>query len=325
MNRQRLWLVGRLTLSAAALAAIAWRVDVAETWGVLRDAQLGYVAAGFALNGLGVALSTLLWRTFLLPPRPRFVVMLRAYFHGLFLNNLGLGTIIGDVSRVSVLRQHSATGGARSILAERFVSFASLIGLAAVGAIGWFAIEPLLAMLVLTLVFAVMVLFAVAMLFASHAADNSGLPASLRTAGRWLIDVRDDVTRDRPRFARALLLGCGVQATTIASTFMMFSAVGGGPGAWAVISLTPIVALAVLLPLSIQGIGVREATYVSIFGLASVAPSVALGAALLSYVSTVALSLLGAVSALHGFADVRRTEQQAQPAISAQPGDEIAA
>jgi hypothetical protein len=56
----------------------------------------------------------------------------------------------------------------------------------------------------------------------------------------------------------------------------------------------PLIALCVSLPVSIQGIGVREATYVALLGAVGVPAEVAVSASVLSFTLTVCVSMLGA-------------------------------
>jgi uncharacterized protein (TIRG00374 family) len=313
------WLfVARIVISVAALAAVIWKTDMGATWGAVRSADPLLVAAIVAFNLVGVVFSTALWRLFISSPRPVFRQLLGSYLRGLFLNNIGLGTIVGDASRAAdVGRSGGMSRAAASVAQERAVSIGSLFLLAAIGSVLSFEADSRLAGVVLVLSASGVVALCVAAFASRRLRDSTVMPGILRPAISWCADAMAGLTADRPRTLRAFSLGIAVHATTIAATFIALRAAGAHPALWQVASLTPMVAIAVLLPFSIQGIGVRETTYVYVFGLAGVAAPVALAAAALSFAATLLLSGVGGVLTFTGILHQHGTSREkATPSIA---------
>jgi hypothetical protein len=82
----------------------------------------------------------------------------------------------------------------------------------------------------------------------------------------------------------------------------------------AAIATVPVIALCVSLPFSVQGIGVRETAYVYVLGRAGVPEEIALSAAVLSFVLTVALSAAGGLAVA-----AREAERARRPSCGAIP------
>jgi uncharacterized membrane protein YbhN (UPF0104 family) len=175
-----------------------------------------------------------------------------------------------------------------------------LLLLASVGSVLSLEVDPRLAVVVLVLSASGVAALCVAVVASRGFRDSNVSPRILRPAMSWCADAMAGLTADRPRALRAFSLGIAVHATTIAATFIALRAAGAHPALWQVASLTPMVAIAVLLPFSIQGIGVRETTYVYMFGLAGVAAPVALAAAAVSFAATLMLSCVGGVLTFAG-------------------------
>jgi hypothetical protein len=62
----------------------------------------------------------------------------------------------------------------------------------------------------------------------------------------------------------------------------------------AVLAFTPVVAIAQVLPLSLNGLGIREGAFVLFLGPLGVAAGQAVAVGLIIYAMTLAISLLGA-------------------------------
>lgn len=315
-------LAARISASVGALAMIAWRVDLAATRDAIASAAPAWIVAAFALNLVAVALSTALWRRMTPAGALPFGRACRMYLAGIFHNNLGLGTTVGDTMRVAGMRDAGARthDAAASVLAERTLSFAALLAMASLGALAVAGAHPL---------------FAVAIWLASAGAVAAGcgvlaiaprLAASDRLSRRLptrvvslLRDVAAALTallRDPRRLSAGAALAVAVQACTVLATVCLLGAVSADGAMLAAAALVPPIALCVLLPVSIQGIGVRETTYVALLGMAGVASEQALAAAVLSYATTLAVSALGAaVIAADAVSAMRH--RRAAPAASA--------
>ncbi len=304
------WLLPvRVLASAGAVGAIVWRIDVGETWSVLRGASAPWVAAAFALNLLAVVLSTALWRTMTSGARPSFGRMCAMYLAGIFHNNVGLGTAVGDAMRIGGLRGRGArtTDAAASVLAERALSLGALLLLASCGAFVLMDEHLALAVAIWSIAALCGALALAFVLAGRRMAVASSLPKPVRAAANATNDAIESLLRDPRRLVTGAGFALMVQLCTVVATFALLRSIGADVSLGHALAVVPVIALFVLLPISVQGIGVRETTYVALFGAVGVAPELALAAALLSYATTLAVSALGgAVVASDALAAVRR-------------------
>lgn len=287
----------RILASIIALGAVAVRTDFGALIDIVGDANPAWIAGALVVNLVAVGGSIALWRMML--PRgeaPPAWFLLRAYFAGLFVNNVGLGTVLGDSLRSGELAQHMPVGRAVvSVFAERMLSLVALCALASVGAVYVAPAHPQLAVVVWGASISVLL----------------GLIAIYRLNARigraaWLPDVIRPSIAEAEAAVRALLqqparlaFGMGialcVQLCTVIATILVTRSLGASLPPWQALAVVPMIAFTVQLPVSVQGIGVREGAYILFLGLVGVASEVALAAALLSYATTLVVSMMGGV------------------------------
>jgi uncharacterized membrane protein YbhN (UPF0104 family) len=194
--------------------------------------------------------------------------------------------------RVSHHAEGAPARAASSVVAERLMSVVGLLLLCLAGAAVVALGHPVLAVAIAGCgggALALLILTAVA-----------GSAVIGRAPSRWpgvpfissMVDELRHVTRRREAL-RGLVLACAVQACTVVATWMLVEAVGAGVRPLAAMAVVPAITLFVLLPVSVQGIGVREATYVYFFGVVGVLPELAVAAAVLSYLTTLMASAIG--------------------------------
>ena len=129
-KRRPLVLLARLSLSAAMLGILFWRMphvsmdDLIPDWN--RDTAL-FLAGAALLTLLGVVLSTLRWRTVLtaLGQEAKLRTLLSHNLAGLFVSNVLPTTIGGDVLRVSRLSRQNGEAAASfaSVALERLTGW----------------------------------------------------------------------------------------------------------------------------------------------------------------------------------------------------------
>jgi uncharacterized membrane protein YbhN (UPF0104 family) len=242
------------------------------------------VALALAMNVLAVCASTALWRSLMPDASRRYGDLWRAYVTGMFYNNLGLGTVVGDAYRYAHLARSgdAAAPAAVSVLGERIVSACALVLFAACGSLYFAGSRPIIPALAWLAVFAGCAAVVVACRLAPRA---TGHVPFADVISRRIGAVRAAISslyRRPSALARAAAFACCVQACTIIAACFVMRSLGLGVSPLAVFAVVPLIALAVLTPVSIQGIGVREVTYVTLFGLVGVAREPALAAAMLS-------------------------------------------
>lgn len=295
-----LQVLGTLLLTALLLRQIDWgalgRLPQRIDWALMAAAL-----AGLALvHGLNV----LRWRLLVFGGAPPWHMMLAMYGAGLFSNNFLPSGIGGDGTRVLLLSR--SVPSARALFA---VLLDRLIGLVALGA-------PLLLALLAGLPPGLrppaldggrwgLVGLAAGLAGLAGLALLWRLPALRRPLLDRLERLREQQRRAggspagyvRP-LALGLLLSVAGHLLTALALCAVLAALGlpapFGAGLWLVCSS----ALALLVPLAINGLGLVESTFVVLLGHYGVAATPALGVALVTRLMTTLFSLLGGLLSL---------------------------
>jgi uncharacterized membrane protein YbhN (UPF0104 family) len=104
----------------------------------------------------------------------------------------------------------------------------------------------------------------------------------------------DNLRRSPTAAAGVLGVATVYQLSTVAAVYLATRALGLHLPAAAVLTFAPMVAILQVLPLSLNGLGVREGAFVLFLGPLGVGTGQAIAVGLLVYAMTVTVSLLGA-------------------------------
>ena len=293
------WAWGPLRwLAVGGLVAWAWRSGaLAQGWEAASRVSLGALALALGLMWLGVTLGALRWlcllRAFALHAPP-VTLAARLCYEGLFYNTLAPGAVGGDVLRAHWLRaQDPARDRAHYAvtLGERVMGLLSL-GLLFVGGVWGGASAAGLSLLTLCAL-------ALAPRLAARLAPRA--PAALAAGLSRLATCR-------PRWvALALALNTLGHLTSFALFVVLAAELGVRLGAAEWFVSLSVGLFAANLPISVAGVGPREASLVVTLGRYGVTEGAALALSLSSLAVLVILATLGGL--LHLFV----------PALSARP------
>ena len=303
----RRWLkpLGTLTLYGLVL----YWTDAAAIARELRDTRLDLMALAVVLYMGGQAVSAWRWKVLLGPVRLQasYMRLLAFYFTGMFFN-LFLPTIVGGDAVKAVLLARDTGAPARSTMSvfmERNLGLCSLTIVAVVAA-GLAPPVEVLGLSIRTLTW---------LLAAGYVAANIVLmsPLAYRLADRLIAST--PLSRFRARAVSlyeavapyktagravsiAIVLSFIHQAVVIAVVFLNARALSLDVPLAAVAVFVPLVSLAGRAPISVNGLGVREALYILLFGRLGVPAETAVSLALLYLAVTVVASLPGGVAYL---------------------------
>lgn len=283
-----------------------WFVDERALLSRLASAQLGFVAAGAGIYAGGQLLSALKWRVLLKPvglgaSYPRLAAF---YFIGMFFN-IFLPTIVGGdaVKAVMLARETQAPArAAMSVFMERNLGLVALLTIATVAAMRAPAVDlfgiPLLAWTLLLFAGFIAANIALTNARAYRFADwvVARLPlGAFRPKAAALYDAVVPYTRSIPALAAAILLSFVHQAIVIVVVFLNVRALGLEQSVpiSALAVIVPLASLAGMLPVSANGLGVRDYLYINFLGQLGVPPDAALSVALLYFAVTLIASLPG--------------------------------
>jgi uncharacterized protein (TIRG00374 family) len=299
--------LGRWLKPAGTIALyvfVFYWTDFRAILGRLRTVEFSPVIAGMVLYVAGQALSAFKWRLLLKPVglTASYSRLLGFYFTGMFFN-LFLPTIIGGDAVKAVLLARDSQAPARatmSVFMERNTGLCALL-LIALGA-SWIA-PPVrlsgtpLPVLVLAIGACYLLVNIVLMSPLAYRAADSVIAATplarMRPRARSLYDALMPYKRSVPILVVALALSLVFQAFVIAVVFLSARALSLAVPLSAVAVFVPLVSLAGMVPVSVNGLGVREALYILLFGRIGVSAELAVSLALVYLAVTVVASLPG--------------------------------
>lgn len=297
-------LVAKVVFSLGLFAFLFTRMPVAHVAAALRAANLPMLAGAFLLLFVSNVLGAWQWWHLLdaVGIRIRFPRVLGYYHVGLFFNNFLPANIGGDIARVVDASRHGETRAAAvsTVVLDRVIGTIALAGLAVVTTV------PAITRFHLGLMYLALVGFlglSVGMLIG--VLHPSVLPAVERVMTRvglkFLEPHLDDLSRRfaayRSRgslFAGLIALALVIQVMRVGVHVVVARALGVSLPVTYFLLFVPLLAVIVSLPISLNGIGVREGAGMVLFGMVGVGRELAFSLQFTTYLVAVAVSLLGA-------------------------------
>jgi glycosyltransferase 2 family protein len=298
-------IVATVVLTGLATAYVLWKIDLEQTVDVLLDVDPWWFALAVAIMVLTVPPMALRWQWLLAAQgiRDRFGWLTRAYYVSYTAGQILPTSIGGDAVRVveSARRHPGRVGDLTAIvLLERGLGGAATVTLGALGfllAIGRYDVGAYLWLEGL-FVFGTLLLIFVFFSRAARPLLGRTRPLLVRLrVERPLRAFYDGVHHYRNH--TRLLLGVfafttALQAVRILSIWASAKAVGVDLSPRIYFVMGPLFFLILLLPVTLNGIAVREAFFVSFLGSVGVAADPAFAAGFLFFLVTMAVAVPGA-------------------------------
>ena len=300
-TRSLLFNLARILVSAALLAWILSKAGLAQLAAAARSADLRLYALALALSFVGLIIRSFRWQTLLnaVGARVPFRRVVYLYFIGAFFNTFLPTGFGGDVIRVlEVGAGATSAQAAGTALVDRLTGFIALFLLALVTLpFSYRLLPPSLALLIGLL--AAAVLLGSLLLFEGRLLRRitGWLPRSLSLAGdAWIGKTYAVITAcGRRGILGALLWSLAFNIQLIISNVLVARAFGVNVSAWVFFMFVPVTTAALLVPISISGLGVREGLYVTLFGQLGVGTAAALALSLATYSLDFVTGLAGGV------------------------------
>lgn len=291
-------------ISLALIALAFYLVDFRQVMAQLRQVQPLYFVAALAFYMVAITVNGAKWHVLLRAQGVNvpFPAVLRFIFVGFFFNNFLPANVGGDVMRGFSLARYTdrAADAAVSVIVDRVIGLMAYMATAAIAAViavnftGRAELEQvewvaLVALAVLALGFGVLLSRRLRMLI-SRIFQIRFLAPLAPLWGR----VSDAFGAYRFRYA-ALVTAFGIALVGIACTtivnWLLSQSMGGLMPLEAIFLFNPLIALVLMIPVSIGGIGVNQTAYPFFYGLAGVPADHALAVSILMQ----AIALLGSL------------------------------
>ena len=262
----------KITVSVGLLYVLFSRVDVSRLWSVARQASPAWLAAALCLYGLMILASTWRWRLLLRAQHVQlpYTFLTQSFLVATFFNNFLPSNIGGDVVRItdSARAARSKTLATMVVLTDRGIGLLGLALMAAIGAtlMHRMAVGPV-GPAVLWAGFGIGTIVATPALLIPEAVTKLLQP--LRVFHREWVDARlEKLTDTLTRFKETpgALAGCFagavlVQAILVAFYLAIARSMHIPVGFAELAVIVPVSFIVQMIPLSVNGFGVREATF----------------------------------------------------------------
>jgi hypothetical protein len=309
--RGALLLAGKIVFSLGLLAFLFARIPLHEVGLTLRGARFTWLAAAAGLLLASNVLGAYQWQWLLRTVEIRIPFWkVLAYYHvGLFFNNFLPANVGGDLVRVLDASRHGPSRAAAfsTVIMDRLIGTLALAGLALLTTLPAIRHFHEMAGLPASGVYlALVAFFALSLVMVWAVFHPALLPAVERGLARIGLGgfgpALDDLAgrlqgfRDQRRlFVRLLAVALVVQVSRIGVHILVARALGLAVGVQFFFLFVPLLAVIVSLPISLNGIGVREGAGIVLFGLVGVGRTAAFALQFTTYLVAVAVSLLGGV------------------------------
>jgi uncharacterized protein (TIRG00374 family) len=317
-NRRRGWLVLRVFVSVLLLGVVLVYADVGEIARALRDGDWAWFASAVALMGISSVVGAVRWRMLL---QHAHIVLselraVRIFAAGLFLNNVLPSSFGGDALRAWLVGKESGrlTRATAATIVDKVTALACLFLVAWVAlAVDRSAVPSSVIRVLGWVTLGLVAVLAVATLAAAGAR-----PVVRRLPERPAALIREAWSALRgwagSRRLITWLLGLGLvyQALGVLVIVLIGKTVGVDVSFPLAAAVTPVVLVAMLVPISIGGIGVREGGFVLLLGEAGIG---AADATLVSLLSAAAILLANAalVAFTAGYEYLHAREMASRP------------
>ncbi|HUY25832.1 MAG TPA: lysylphosphatidylglycerol synthase transmembrane domain-containing protein [Candidatus Binataceae bacterium] len=284
----------RAGLGGAVIAFLLWHYDARPVLRILPRENPAWFGGAVLLFVAGQVMSAWRWQLLaaVLHLHERFASYLRFYFIGMFTNLFVPGLIGGDAARAIYLGRKSAKMGeaVASVVADRGIGLLALFWLAAAmamierGALAPGVIRPVIAVGAIALAG-----FLAAPLVARivHL-----MPRPIRRAGGIVMPYLHRPATMLPAAGLSLIL----QISLAICQWMLARGLGLATPVAIFMLCVPIANVFASLPLTLNGLGIRETAYLMLFGMAGVRHDDAIALGLLWFLATMLGGLTGAIA-----------------------------
>lgn len=303
------WLLAALKVgvSGALIAYLVRRTDLAEVWTVVRGADGLILGSAFFLFYVGYSIVAKRWQLLLsaLGTAVSFWYLFRSFMVGVFFNNFLPSIVGGDAMRMydSWRSGITKTKSVAAVVMDRFMGLAALLLFAlwglALGAHESFTQSGIVLVVGACAGGALALLFILIFMadVVSTVVDRLArvMPEKIAQIVSLIVSALRSFAARRDVLFSAMLLSIVLQTNVIVYHWLVAVAFGFDVDLTAFFLIVPVAIVAMALPISINGIGVRESIFVLLLGTQGVTQAEGLAYAWLVYSFLLIQGLIGGV------------------------------
>jgi uncharacterized protein (TIRG00374 family) len=312
----------RILVSGALLVWVLKQADLQEIASTIAGANFLWIVAAFGVNSAGNLLGAWRWQLLLRSQNRRLPLLnlLGSYLVGLFFNMFLPSTIGGDVVRATSAKK---TGGGTLtenltvVLVERLIGLLATLSLGGLAAISGIAgrIDPrlpwvLAGLLAMALAGLLLALNARVRHLILQLVARVPIAFVRLTVGKMLAAF-ELFSRARGTLLANYVLSLGFQLLLIVHFWLVQFAFGQTIPFPTYVAIVPLVFCVMLLPISINGLGVRESAFVWFLTRAGMDPASAVALSLSSFAIALVQGIIGSI--VHLTRETQTGEPEPEP------------
>ncbi len=315
MTRSHLFTIAKVLISIALLIFILRLINPHTAWFYLSTLHPIYLLGVLGLSCLGILISVWKWQMLIgeLAQPHVFIQLLRLFWIGTFFNNFLPGRTGGDIIRAYGIAAGSQNrlGAATTVVVDRALNLAALLVIALIALI-WapYTLSPNLRWVLLG--------SGGLLLFIGMACIFLIPRMTLTSKNRYIQILIQGMTaigqllHNPVHLLKVSFLSVIYQITVILSNYGVACSLGifADPGIF--FFAIPITALITMIPVSINGFGLREGAYALIFTSVGLSAEAAVSISIAATASMMALSLIGGFLYVTGPVKIQHTDVSSQ-------------
>jgi uncharacterized membrane protein YbhN (UPF0104 family) len=281
----------KVLISSVLLYIFLSRVDINAVKEILKETKIPLFIAGFLVYLSTVFVSTKRWSLFL-PSGLKYFKLVSLYFIGAFFNTFLPGLIGGDAVKAFYLYRHIGKGGLSlaAVFMDRYMGLVAMACIAFISLIVGYPYIKGTGIVWIILVFLGALLLGSLFLWKV----KWGKIKFLSSFYTPLMGYK----AEKETIYKGLMLGFAVQCLGITSVYFLSLSIGLKVSIVYFFMFIPIISAASAIPVSIAGLGIREAGYVILFTRVGVTSAAALSLSLLLFTTMVLVNLIGGIEYL---------------------------
>lgn len=297
----------KILISAGLIAWLLSRADLSQIWHTINQAESGLLLIAFLQFFAGYFITAKRWQILLaaLNIPAKILTLVRSFSISMFFNNFLPSTIGGDAYRMydSYRLGAEKSRAIAVIFIDRIIGLSALLMLALVASLLAGDIAAKIPLLRLFLAAAMACILILGWIVFGRGGGvllklTEGRHALLKIANRIMQKLYSGFKLFQGRsdiMAKAIGLSLLLQINVVINALIITKALHIELPTIALFIIIPLAYLIMVLPISINGIGLRESVFVFFFGLYGVAQEQALAFAFISFGMIIAQGVIGGV------------------------------
>ena len=306
-----LQLLIRFIVSVGLMVWLVTMIDWDEAFRIMKEGSPFYFVLAFLAIQITVATSIWKWKMLIQSSEKKLrndqvspTYLGKLYYIGLFFNNFMPGSVGGDVVRIYYLGKKTGVATATtSVLFERITAGFALVGIVLISALFMDQSRPYLISLLILIIIAV-ALYIIIKLFMKKvtvterdSSSQSKLSILMVKGKQAIIGIGDTAKNYRNEswqwWGMILLLSFLFQVGMAWINDLLFRSFGIEVSFLHLLVIITLISVITMIPVSLNGLGVREASYVLFFQSIGVPEGIALSVSLLFFILVTISSLIG--------------------------------